>query len=332
MDGRAIQERFGIGRTALIPLPGLARRGRVTLKAEYANPFGSVKDRTAAYLIAWALDTYGSNVRVVESTSGNLGLALARIGCALGLQTTLVMDESLPETRIRDARDAGAEVELVRECRPGLTFRDTRIALAAEIGSREGSVWLNQYSNLAGMRAHQEGTGPEIWEGAATAVDAVVASVGTGGTICGISAARPADSRAPLIVGVEPIGSTIFGGSAGDYLPAGSGMRGVPGIIKECRTLINICAQVPDNVAAHFSVTLRDRFGLRIGLTTGAAVAVAVLLAERDACHVVAIAPDHGDAFEPAMRKLVNASPSPAPDLTAVHFGEISSVNTSFSL
>jgi cysteine synthase len=255
------------------------------------------------------VETYGLHVRIVESTSGNLGLALARLGRTLGLQVTLVMDESLPEARVRDARDAGAEVELVCDRRPGLTLRDSRIALAAEIGSREGHVWLNQYSNLAGMRAHQDGTGPEIWQGVATALDAVVASVGTGGTICGISAARAANSRTPLIVGVEPLGSTIFGGSDGDYLPAGSGMRGVPGIINECRAFIDICAQVPDGVAAHFSVMLRDRFGLKVGLTTGAAVAVGVLLAERDDSHVVVIAPDHGEAFDLAMRQLVTAGP-----------------------
>jgi cysteine synthase len=307
MDGRAMLRHFAIGDTPLIGLRHLARRGRVSLKAEYANPFGSVKDRTAAYLLAWARSVSDPGVRVVESTSGNLGVALTRIGAAIGLRTTLVMDASLPPARVNSVRQLGADVELVRQTWPGLTFRETRIALTAELGARPGSIWLDQYSNPAGMRAHQETTGPEIWFGRHGTVDAVVASVGTGGTICGIGFALQEMPHSALVVGVEPVGSTIFGGCDADYLPAGSGMRGKPAVIKMFGGVINLSAQVPDQVAARWALTLRERFRIRVGQTTGAAVAVAVLLAERYDYHAVAVAADHGDAFLTAMRRLASA-------------------------
>src|SRR5262245_11174057 len=135
MDGRQILNRFRIGDTPLVTLPGLVQHSQVSLKAEYANPLGSVKDRTAAYLLAWARQEHGKDVRIVESTSGNLGVALARIGGHFGIRATLVMDRSVPDDRISDLRRTGADVMVVREPRPGMTLRETRIALASEIGN-----------------------------------------------------------------------------------------------------------------------------------------------------------------------------------------------------
>jgi cysteine synthase len=313
MNGQTMLKRFQIGDTPLISLPGLVRRGQVSLKAEYANPFGSVKDRTAAYLLAWARRTYGPEVRVVESTSGNLGFALAHIGKQFGIRPILIMDSSLPEARISDLRGTGADVVVVQEPRPGMTLRETRIAVAAEIGQRAGHVWLNQYGNSAGAQAHRESTGPEIWSGCRGAVDAIVASVGTGGTICGIGAALREVTNSPLIVGVEPSGSTISGGEEGEYLTAGSGMRGAPDLVLEFRYLIDHFAQVPDTIAARWALMIRDQFNIEVGQTTGAAVAVAALLAEREGYHVVALAPDRGSAFAPAIRRLA-ATPATVSD------------------
>ena len=99
----------------------------------------------------------------MESTSGNLGFALARIGDHFGIRATLVMDCSVPDDRISYLRRTGADVVVVQEPRPGMTLRDTRIAVASELDQRNGSVWLNQYDNPAGVQAHRESTGPEIW-------------------------------------------------------------------------------------------------------------------------------------------------------------------------
>ena len=308
MNGRQILNRFQIGNTPLVTLPGLVQRSQVSLKAEYVNPFGSVKDRTAAYLLAWAWQTYGKDARIVESTSGNLGFALARIGDHFGIRATLVMDCSVPDDRISDLRRTGADVVVVQEPRPGMTLRDTRIAVASELDQRNGSVWLNQYDNPAGVQAHRESTGPEIWNACHGSVDTIVASVGTGGTICGIGAALREMRNPPLIVGVEPLGSTISGGQEGEYLAAGSGMRGAPGLVTEFGYLIDYFAQVPDAVAARWALMIRDRFNIEVGQTTGAAIAVAALLAERERCNVVALAPDRGSAFSTVIRRLAATS------------------------
>lgn len=308
LTGAAVAERFNIGRTPLLPLTGFSARGEVWLKAEYANPFGSVKDRTACYLLASAWREAGDKVHVVESTSGNLGIALAHLAGGLGVPLTLVMDTSLPARRMWEVRDAGATVDVVTCPKSGMTMRETRIAHACELGSRPGRMWLNQYSNEAGLLAHAETTGPEIWDDLDGRLDVVVASVGTGGTLCGIAAALRDRSPSPAAVGVEPTGSTISGGQHGDFLPAGSGMRGPSELVGRRRALIDYFTKVPDRVAATWATILSDRFGLRVGQTTGAAVAVARGLAERYGVRAVAIAADRGDAFRPAMRRLASSS------------------------
>ena len=204
VDGRALVTQLGIGDTPLVPLEKVSTRGAVWLKAEYANPFGSAKDRTAAYLLASARATVGANVSVVESTSGNLGIALARIGHRIGVPVTLVMDGSLPQERIADVRHAGGAVRVVHEPRAGLTMRETRIAVALELGDREGCLWVNQYANESCVQAHRETTGPEMPASLRGDIDIVVASVGTGGTLCGISAAFRDLGHRALFVGVEP--------------------------------------------------------------------------------------------------------------------------------
>jgi cysteine synthase A len=310
-DGRILMNRFGIGGTPLVPIHGLAPRGQVWLKAEYANPYGGVKDRTAAYLLAWAAAKIGPDVTVVESTSGNLGLALAHLGDSVDIPVTLVMDASLPAQRIEEVRRAGASVRVVDSPRPGMTFRESRIATARELGDQPGWVWLNQYANDAGVHAHEETTGPEIWNDLPGQVDVVVASVGTGGTICGIAAALEKATPRPVMVGVEPVGSTISGGLDGEYLPAGSGMRGCPEIINRYRGLVDLFAKVPDQLAAASALDLLRRFGIEVGQTTGAATAVAAMLAAEYDARVVVIAPDHGHAFRTAMRSLASALPTP---------------------
>lgn len=298
--------RHRIGETPLVALP-MGERGRVSLKAEYANPFGSVKDRAAAYLLAWALEMAGGGVRPVESTSGNLGVALARLGAALGVRPTIVMDASVPAPRVREAAGLGADVRVVAAPRTGMTLRETRIAVAHELGERPGHVWLNQYGNAAGVHVHRETTGPEILDAMRDDVDAIVASVGTGGTLCGIGAAMRDAGEDALVVGVEPVGSTIAGGCEGDYLPAGAGMRGPPDIVCRHGDVIDRFAQVPDAVAATWALRVRHECGIAVGPTTGAAVAVAAQLASRERLNVVAVAPDGGDAFLPAMRRLAGA-------------------------
>jgi cysteine synthase len=300
--GRAAQ--LGIGHTPLVPLPGLARRGRVSLKAEFANPFAGVKDRTAVYLVEWARSLHGDAVHVVESTSGNLGIALSRICGLIGAPVTLVMDASSPERRIRDVEDAGGTVRVVREPLPGRDLRESRIALAGELGARPGHQWVNQYENPAGARAHHETTGPEIWADTDGHVQALVASVGTGGTLCGAGGYLKSRSESMVVVGVEPVGSTIFGGAEAPYLTAGAGHRGASGLLREMMDTIDLYAKVPDVAAACWAARVRRHAGVAVGLTAGAAVAVACAVAEQFDLWAVAIAPDAGWGFEEIIDEL----------------------------
>ena len=306
-----LMRRFGIGDTPLIPMPGLGSPGRISLKAEYANPFGSVKDRAAAYLIAWVTAQFGPEVHLVESTSGNLGIALGQM-IPPTARLTVVMDGTVPPARLIAVRAAGGGVEVAEPLQPGLTPRETRIELARAIGERPGHAWLNQYGNSEGVRAHHETTGPEILSGTNGDLDAVVASVGTGATICGIGAALRDADRSAIAVGVEPVGSTIAGGPEGNYLPAGAGMRGPSKLVRDHGGLIDRFAQVPDATAARWALLLRSRHGVTAGLTTGAAFAAAVDLASREELHVVVVAADAGDVFLPAMRALAASTPASA--------------------
>ena len=296
--GKSLLQHLEIGRTPLMRLDLPLTKGEVLIKAEFRNPFGSVKDRTAAYLMEHARRVHGNDIHIVESTSGNLGISLSQIGQLLGNEVTLVMDVSVPAERMAAVEQAGGMVVVVREPLAECDLRETRIRRAHELGTERGKFWVDQYSNLAGMMAHAETTGPEIWEQAGGRVDTVVASVGTGGTICGIGLFMKWVSPSTLIIGVEPTGSTIFGGVDGPYRPAGAGFHGRPEIVTRMMRVIDLCTKIPDHVAASFARLVHKTSGITIGLTAGAAVAVAVHLAEDRALRVVAIAADSGRGFE----------------------------------
>jgi cysteine synthase len=302
---------LGIGHTPMLDLSHLVKRGRLMLKAEFRNPFGSAKDRNAVYLLNWAYATAGASVQVVESTSGNLGVALARLGKLLGFQPIIIVDHTVSERQRERIREAGAKIELVLAPRPGRDMRQTRIALASELGDRDGYIWLNQYGNEAALLAHRETTGPEIWAECSGRIDAIVASIGTGATICGIG--QHVKSRDPSVrlIGVEPVGSNIFGGSyKASYLMSGAGMRGPCPLTVANGNVIDLWARVPDSVAAAYATYVRDECGLPVGLSTGAAVSVAIQVAEEDGSSVVAVAPDTSVGFRAEIEDLAANSPS----------------------
>jgi cysteine synthase len=312
---------LGIGRTPLLDLSHLVKRGRLMMKAEFRNPFGSVKDRTAVYLLNWAYATAGEGVQVVESTSGNLGIALAGLGRLLGFTPIIIVDITVSERQRERIREAGAQIELVRVARAGFDMRQTRIALASELGGRDGCVWLNQYANKAGVLAHLETTGPEIWADCGGQIDAVVVPVSTGGTICGIGQCLKSLNPAIEVVGVEPAGSTIFGGRySPSFLIAGAGMRGPCELTVANGSVIDRCAKVPDPASAAYAAYMRDECGLPVGLSTGAALGVAIQVAEESGASVVVVAPDTSAGFHAEIDELAASSP-PARQLPPAAIG-----------
>jgi cysteine synthase len=302
---------LGIGHTPMLDVSHLVKRGRLMLKAEFRNPFGSVKDRTAVYLLNWAYATAGAGVQVVESTSGNLGVALARLGRLLGFEPIVIVDSTVSERQRERIREAGAQIELILTPRPGCDMRQTRIALAAELGGRDGYIWLNQYGNEAGLLAHRETTGPEIWADCAGRIDAIVVSISTGGTICGIGQHVKSLDPSVQLIGVEPVGSNIFGGSyEPSFLIAGAGMRGPCQLTVANGAIIDWWARVPDSVSAAYATYARDECGLPVGLSTGAALSVGIQVAEENGSSVVVVAPDTSVGFRAEIEDLAVNSPS----------------------
>jgi cysteine synthase A len=190
----------------------------------------------------------------------------------------------------------------------GLDFRAARIAYVRKQAEEAGWFWPNQYANEAGMLAHEATTGPEIWAATAGRVDIVVVAVGTGGTVCGIGRFLRSVDRDVCVVGVEPVGSTIFGGEAAAYLSSGAGLDGPSPLVQRHGSVIDLYAKVADDVAiaACREFAAKEPFG--IGITGAAAALVARQLARRDPAKlVVAIAADSAENY----RTIVASVPAP---------------------
>ena len=202
-----------IGDTPLIHLRSLSRatRCRILAKAELSNPGGSSKDRVAAAIVheAESSGTLLPGGTLVEATSGSTGVSLALIARARGYKCLLVMPDDTSAEKIRTARALGAEVEVVK---PAPIASDENAVNVARRRARErpGSVFCDQFENLANMRAHEHGTGQEIWEQTGGEVDAFVMSAGTGGTLAGVSRCLKARRPAVRVVLVDPPGSALY--------------------------------------------------------------------------------------------------------------------------
>lgn len=202
-----------IGDTPLLHLRSLSRatRCRILAKAEFSNPGGSSKDRVAAAIVreAEASGALQPGGTLVEATSGSTGVSLALIARARGYKCLLVMPDDTSAEKVRTARALGAEVEVVK---PAPIASDENAVNVARRRAQErpGSVFCDQFENLANMHAHTHGTGREIWEQTAGEVDAFVMSAGTGGTLAGVSAYLKAKRPSLRVLLVDPPGSALY--------------------------------------------------------------------------------------------------------------------------
>ncbi|GCE00312.1 pyridoxal-phosphate dependent enzyme [Embleya hyalina] len=294
----------GIGGTPLVPLilPVCGVDRRLWLKLEGANAYGSIKARTAHALIEH-LERDGGLVpggSIVESTSGNLGVALAGICRARGYRCTLVVDRDTPRRSITLMADAGADVVLVEPTADGNPvaerLRMVRRILAADRRMR----WTDQYGSPANPSVHERWTGPELARGVgAVGPDAVVAAISTGGTLAGLSAYFRRAHPNTTIVGVDAVGSAATGGERGARpakIPGfGSGRRSSflrPGDW-------DMCVRVHDEYAAPACRVVRAATGLTLGGSSGAALLGAVVAARGDPelREIGVICPDLGAAY-----------------------------------
>lgn len=277
------------------PTP-LVRLSRVTpataelyLKLEWMNPFGSIKDRTAAYLLAGMAERGElEGKELVEATSGNTGIALAALAALMGTPLTVTIPDGVPaETKVL-LRMLGAEVwETPDDLCPVDHPKDGAIALARSLAASENGtryVMVNQYENPDNVLAHYETTGPEIWNQTEGRIRTFVTGFGTCGTITGVGEYLKEQDPSIRVIGVEP--------QKGHRLPGLKSFQEAkePSILDW--SVIDDVIHVNDDAAYGFTRRLFLEEGLMVGPSTGAVVAAAHLL--DDSGLTVGISPDSG--------------------------------------
>jgi cysteine synthase A len=280
-------------------------------KCEFLNPGGSVKDRAALFIVrdAEARGALRPGGVIVEGTAGNTGIGLALVADALGYRTVIVMPETQSQEKKDMLRLCRAELRLV----PAVPYRDAgnyvRVSerLADELARSEpcGAVWANQFDNLANRHAHYETTGPEIWQQTGGAVDAFVASVGTGGTLAGVGLALKERKPAVRIVLADPMGSALYHYYAhGELKAEGNSITEGIGQGRITRNLegapIDDALQITDAQALPIIFDLLADEGLVVGGSTGINVAGAIEVAKRlgPGHTVVTVLCDYGTRYQ----------------------------------
>lgn len=272
-----------IGSTPLLRLYGYERRHKlkctVTAKLEYLNPFGSVKDRVALYMLnaAERAGRVAQGAVIVEPTSGNTGIALAALCATRGYKCVIVMPESASVERRLLLQAYGAQVVLTDASR-GMSGAIKRAN--AILSATAGAFMPNQFTNSTNVNAHLYTTAPELWDGMAGNIDAFVAGIGTGGTITGVAKFLKAKRARIRIVGVEPDTSSVLnGGAAGAHKLQGIGAGFVPPLLMKDKVDAVLPVSYEAALAAKRDVLMTD--GILIGISAGAALAAVGKLAQQ---------------------------------------------------
>jgi 2,3-diaminopropionate biosynthesis protein SbnA len=291
-----------IGRTPLVYLDRLfpPERVRVIAKLELLNPGGSVKDRPARHIIEQGLreGTIGRRTRLVESTSGNLGIALAMVSRVYGLSFTSVVDPKISRTNLRILQQYGAHIDMVTEPDEQGGYLMTRIRRVQELLEREpGTVWINQYANQLNWQAHYYGAGSEIAAELDAPVDCLVVAVSTTGTILGLARRLRREVPRLRVVAVDAVGSIIFGGPPGPRELPGIGASRVPELLR--REEIDEVIHVNDWESVQGCQELLAREGIFAGGSSGSVVAAIrkLLPTLRPGSRVLTLLPDRGERY-----------------------------------
>ena len=287
-----------VGRTPIIKLNSIVPEGSadVYVKLEAFNPGSSVKDRIALRMIedAEKAGIIKPGNTIIEPTSGNTGIGLAWVGAAKGYKVVIVMPDTMSVERRKIIQAYGAELVLT----PGSEGMKGAIAKADELAKEiDVAVILGQFVNPANPAVHKATTGPEIWDQTDGKVDIFVAGVGTGGTLTGVGEYLKEQNPDVKIVAVEPATSPVLSkGTAGAHKIQGIGAGFVPDtlntkIYDEVITIENEDAFTEGRAFAHSE-------GILVGISSGAALKAATILAERPENKgktIVALLPDSGD-------------------------------------
>jgi len=286
-----------IGHTPLVRLHRLAGpdMAEVWVKLEGANPGGSIKDRTAWYLIKDAEERGrlrpGSGQLIVEPTSGNTGIGLAMIAASRGYRLILTMPAQMSEERKKILKAYGAELVLTDPARRMLAAREE----AQKIAEEQGALMPDQFDNPANAQAHHETTGPEIYEALEGRIDAFVYGSGTGGTIMGVG--RYLKERLPhvQIIACEPGRSAVLsGGTMGEHQFQGMGPGFIPPNLDP--SILDRVIQVWEEEAFPLGRRLAREEGLFVGMSASGMIWAALQVARElgPQRRVVTIACDSG--------------------------------------
>ena len=289
-----------VGNTPLVRLNRLAKDlpGDVAVKVEFYNPANSVKDRIGTAIVdaAEAAGELTPGGTIVEGTSGNTGIALAMVGAARGYRVILTMPETMSTERRVMLKAFGAEIVLT----PGADGMRGALERAQEIvRSTPNSIWAQQFANQANVQAHYRGTGPEIWDASAGAVDVFIAGVGTGGTITGAGRYLREQKPDVKLIAVEPADSPILsGGQAGPHKIQGIGANFVPEILDT--DLYDEVYPATFEESIETARRLGTEEGILGGISTGAIISAALKEAakpESEGKLIVAIVCDFGERY-----------------------------------
>lgn len=299
-----------IGDTPLVKLKRLPEsrgiKANILAKLEFFNPISSVKDRIGVSMID-AMEQAGvlkADTVLVEPTSGNTGIALAYVAAARGYKLTLTMPETMSIERRRILSALGANLILT----PGAEGMKGAISRAEEIAAAEPEKYFlpQQFNNQANPEIHEKTTGPEIWNDTDGEIDVLVAGVGTGGTITGITRyIKNTRGKSIVSVAVEPKESPVISQKlAGlELAPAPHKIQGIgAGFIPDTLDLsiVDRVEQVQSDEAIEFAKRLAREEGLLVGISSGAAVAAAVRLGQLDEFagkNIVVILPDGAERY-----------------------------------
>ncbi len=291
-----------IGKTPLLKASRYSEAAGVSspllVKLEYLNPAGSVKDRIALAMIedAEARGILKPGATIIEPTSGNTGIGLAAVAAAKGYKAIFTLPETMSVERRKLLKAYGAELVLTE----GSKGMKGAIAKADELQAQiEGSVILGQFVNPANPKVHYETTGPEIWQQTDGNVDIIVAGVGTGGTLSGTGRYLKEQNPAVKVIAVEPATSPVLSkGTAGPHKIQGIGAGFVPDTLDT--SVYDEVITIENEEAFEEGRRFALSEGILVGISSGAALKAASLLAAREENKgktIVVILPDSGDRY-----------------------------------
>ena len=289
-----------IGNTPLVRLRWLTRAtdAEVLVKLEFQNPGGSVKDRIALNMIesAEAEGTISPDSIILEPTSGNTGIGLAMVAAAKGYKCALVMPDTMSVERRKLLLAYGAELILT----PGAEGMSGAIQKAEELANSDPRYYIpQQFQNPANPEIHRLTTAEEIWRDTDGKLDILVAGVGTGGTLTGVSKALKERLPELKVVAIEPADSQVLaGGEPGAHKIQGIGAGFIPAVLE--MSLVDEIIPVTNDEAFQMARRLPREEGILVGISSGAAVHAALQLAQRPenaAKRIVVIVASSGERY-----------------------------------